>query len=409
MTTQITSITINGSSIALSDIEYAIYVTHGRSNVTDSATASTLSMTIFCRTSAMPTVAMAQMVNVQAHSKPRFLGRITDLEIIHLKDGYARFNIQAIGKVSRLGTKFIESTSFAKEVSHPRAEEILRQSGEDFLVEGGYETEVKAQTIEHENILGLLQKLADDAGAAIVDTPDGKILCQFYDSRGTSDYYEKWQDQGNRKWTNETERWIDKQRISPTAGIPLALAANTVIFEPIWRMGSGAIINKVILGYDNGSTYTTEDLTSQSTYGLRTLDLVTELYNLASATTRAGQILARQSYPRWAMGSVEILMDQVTDSTQRGKIMDLICGKRVYITGLPTPAPYTNWVGVVEGWSESYVGTGNGTSTHRITLALSDPFASYAGITWSALSTQKWNTINTSVIWSNAITVDSLV
>jgi len=190
----------------------------------------------------------------------------------------------------------------------------------------------------------------------------------------------------------------------------LQLDGDTVIFEPIWRTNSASIINRVDLGYDNGSVYTVQDTASQSDYGLRTFSRVTELHDLASATLRAGQLLNRQSQPRWSMGSVEIWMENVTDTAKRDDLLDLTCGNRVVIDELPRPAPYPTWVGVVEGWGETYTGYQDGEGTHRLTLALSDPFSSYAGITWNAVPiTYKWNTINTSVIWANAITQDNLV
>lgn len=410
MATQITGITIGGVSVALGDVEYNVFVTHGRSNITDGASSSTAAITLIGKDDTMPSVAMAQMLNIKAHGVDRFTGRITDLNIEHIKNtNLSRFNIQAIGKVSRLGTKTIGGNDFPKENAHARALSIMQLSGEDYIVEGGYEIELKAKTANDQPILDIINQLASDVGAAVVDRPDGKILVQFYDARGANEYFEKWQDQGNQKWSEQTLRWIDKQAISPTAGIPVNLNANTVIYEPIWRINSGSIINRVNLGYDNGAVYTVEDTGSQADFGLRALGLNTEIHDLTSATLRAGQILNRQSQPRWAMGSVEVYMDRITDTTQRSKLMALTCGNRVQVNGLPKPAPYTNWVGVVEGWSESFVGNGNNGGTHRLVLALSDPFASYAGMTWNQLLLQKWNTINTSVIWANAITPENLV
>jgi hypothetical protein len=407
---QITSITIGGSSVALSQIEYAIQITHGRSSVTDSPNASTASLTFIGRDNVMPSIGVAQTLNIKAYSKDRFTGRITDLTVTHIEPGFARIQIQAIGKVSRLGTKTVGFDNFPQENAHGRALSIMQLSGEDYLVEGGYDMELNAFSANDENILQLLSAIADDVGAAVVDTPDGKILVQYYDSRGTNDYYEKWNDQGNAKWSQQTLRWVDRQAISPTAGIPLQLDGDSVIYEPIWRTNSASIINKVVLGYDGSHLYTVQDTASQTSFGLRTLSRDTELHDLASATLRAGQLLNRQSQPRWSMGSVEIWMENVTDTIKRDKLLALTCGNRVVIDSLPRPAPYETWVGVVEGWGETYTGYQNGEGTHRLTLALSDPFASYAGITWNAVPiTYKWNTINSTVIWANAITQQNLV
>jgi len=312
---QITSITIGGSSVALSQIEYAIQITHGRSSVTDSPNASTASLTFIGRDDVMPSIGVAQTLNIKAYSKDRFTGRITDLTVTHIEPGFARIQIQAIGKVSRLGTKTVGFDNFPQENAHGRALSIMQLSGEDYLVEGGYDMELNAFSANDENILQLLSAIADDVGAAVVDTPDGKILVQYYDSRGSNDYYEKWNDQGTSKWSQQTLRWVDRQAISPTAGIPLQLDGDSVIYEPIWRTNSASIINKVVLGYDGSNVYTVQDTASQTDYGLRTLSRDTELHDLASATLRAGQLLNRQSQPRWSMGSVEIWMENVSNVT----------------------------------------------------------------------------------------------
>lgn len=409
MASPITEIQINGSVVDLSKIEYSISNNHGRSSVTDAPTASTCSMALIVRDEAMPTVSVGNNLTFSAHGIKRFTGRITDLDIVHSKAGYARFNIQAVGKVARLGTKILPTTSFVKEFAHSRALEILQLSGEDYRVEGGYDIELKARDSDNSSILEIFRSMSDDVGAAVVDTPDGKILVQFYDSRGANQYFEKWQDQGSAKWNQQTLRWIDKQEISPTAGIPLVLDANSVIYEPRWSAQSGNIINRVILGYDGGSYYTAEDTASQAIYGLRTLALDTEIHDVAGATIRTGQLLNRSSQPRFQLGNAEILMDRVTNATKRDAILNLTCGNRVQISNLPKPAPFTNWVAVVEGWSEQFTGMGRDKGTHRISLALSDPFSSYAGMTWNTLLLQQWNTINTSVIWANAITQQNLV
>lgn len=407
---QISSITIGGLSVALKDIEYAIQITHGRSNVTDSPNASTASLTFIGRELVMPKIGVAQTINIKAYGKDRFTGRITDLTVSHIEDGFARISLQAIGKVSRLGTKTVGFGTFPQENAHGRGLSIMQLSGEDYTIAGGYDMELRSFPANDENILQLLSEIADDAGAAVVDTPDGKILVQFYDSRGANDYYEKWEDQGAIKWNEQIGRWIDQQEISPSAGIPLQLDSDTVIYEPIWRTNSAAVINKVVLGYGVGSNYTVQDTASQTDYGLRTLSRDTELNDLPSATLRAGQLLNRQSQPRWSMGSVEIWMENVTDTIKRDKLLALLCGNRVQIDSLPRPAPYETWVGVVEGWGETYTGYQDGEGTHRLTLALSDPFASYAGITWNAVPiTYKYNTINSTVIWANAITQQNLI
>lgn len=408
MATQITGITIAGVAVDFGSVEYAIQIKHGRERVTDSATASSASMVLFVQTETLPSANVADLLNIQAYGVDRFTGRITDVEIRHIKNGVARISLQAIGKVSRLGTKLVESYSTTTQVVSASANEILSLSGETYSIAGGYDVIYSGQTITNQYILDLLQKLADDTGAAIFDTPSGSISFQGYDSRIITDYYEKWQDQGSQTWAAQgSMRWMDKIAVSPSAEV-LTLNSNSVIFEPVWRISSDSIVNRVVLKYTAG-TYTIENTTSQSNYGLRTLSLDTAIDDASSAAARASSILSRQSDPRWQMGSVEIYMERITDLTQRSKLLALQCGKRVYISDLPEPAPYPGWIGIVEGWGETYTGYSDGQGTHRLTLAISDPLASYAGIAWSVLTSEQWNTINSSVIWADAISTDALV
>ena len=102
-------------------------------------------------------------------------------------------------------------------------------------------------------------------------------------------------------------------------------------------------------------------------------------------------------------------MDEITDTAIRDSIMELICGRRVELNNLPTPGPYQTYVAIVEGWGEVFIGNGRDKGIHRMTLALSDPLLSYAVMPWSTLTTQTWDTINTSVIWADAISLETLI
>jgi hypothetical protein len=78
------------------------------------------------------------------------------------------------------------------------------------------------------------------------------------------------------------------------------------------------------------------------------------------------------------------------------------------LINLPAPGVLV-FVGIVEGWSEVFLGVGGEKGIHRMTLALSDPLLSYAVMPWSLLTTQTWSTINSAVIWADAISLDTLI
>jgi hypothetical protein len=273
--------------------------------------------------------------------------------------------------------------------------------------------------------LSYVGSAADWIGGAVVDYPDGSPLIQFYDARGIVPYQIKWRDRNffDDQWQYQIGDWTQQTITYPTAEEPLTLDSGTIVFEPVFNQQLGEIINSVSIGYGTsggggpgpgpgggggGSTYQADDTASQTQFGVRQLSLSTELANLGDAVVRANSILVRQANPRWQIGGVEILMDQITDPAFRDQIMELICGRRVNLTNLPAPGPLV-FVGIVEGWSEVFLGVGGEKGIHRMTLALSDPLLSYAVLPWSLLTTQTWDTINSEVIWADAISLETLI
>jgi hypothetical protein len=80
MTSPITLVEIDGVALDLDNVEYSIYLTHGRSRVTDGATPSSASITIIPERGALPSAPeIGQVLRIEAHNLPRFRGQITDL------------------------------------------------------------------------------------------------------------------------------------------------------------------------------------------------------------------------------------------------------------------------------------------------------------------------------------------
>ena len=84
--------------------------------------------------------------------------------------------------------------------------------------------------------------------------------------------------------------------------------------------------------------------------------------------------------------------------------MGLMCGARAIVKGLPANYPNRDWLGVVEGWAEDYTTDEYGNELHVLGLALSDPRASYATITWAEVTGGKtWADVRNGVIWTDVI------
>ena len=382
MTTEISLVQIQGNSIDLTDIEYEIFITHGRSSVFDGASPSSASLTLIAQGSTLPYVNVDDSVIIQAEGIDRFTGEITDISINHLIDGFAQINIQCIGMLAALGTQYglvsfvgvddpMTSKNRANLVNRgfvpvPRT---LIDGGFDYIVEGFIDYLTASP-----NRLSWLTEIADWAGAAVIDTPSGDPYVQFYDSRRLATFYPRWIDEStlasNNGWNEVggTVRWIDEFINYSTAETPLSLDPTKVVFAPSWTVQSGNIINRVNVEWVSG-TVTQSSLATK----VRELNLSTRMISAGYANSRANRILDNQDEPRYALGSVEILMDEITDTAVRDELLGLIAGRRIEVTNLPDPTPASTYVGVLEGWSETYFGLGGTKGSHRLTLSLSDP------------------------------------
>jgi hypothetical protein len=140
------------------------------------------------------------------------------------------------------------------------------------------------------------------------------------------------------------------------------------MFAPTWTVQSGNVINRVELGWVGGNVVSgsTDDT-------VRVLQLSTRIANGSESLARANKIISNQNVPRYALGSVEIMMDEITDPAERDELLGLIAGRRIEVTNLPDPTPASTYLGILEGWSETYIGLGGTKGSHRLTLSLSDP------------------------------------
>jgi hypothetical protein len=167
------------------------------------------------------------------------------------------------------------------------------------------------------------------------------------------------------------------------------------------------VLNDVTVGYgtsDPQATVNVEDTDSKAeNWGTRAVVLGTMIAGSADATLRAGNIIAAQSYPRWSLQQVSILLDLLKDDT-RAACLALVSGHRVIVTGLPQPSPEPQYLGVVEGWGESITPAG-----HVLTLSLSDPRYSYAMLLWEDVTvTVEWDEINPARTWADVVTAADL-
>ena len=403
MTSPITHIIIGGTTLDLNDVEYQVSVTHGRNDIKSQPEASTA--VVIIRGSTGLDVNLSDVMDITAYGFSRFTGEVSDIQITHLSSvpPVALTTITGIGNLSNLGGRITGSAGYASETVYARAEEILTDSGELYLNGGTSALELFAVSPGNavpQTCLDGLQALAEWSGGTYFDTPSGYIAFESYGSRGLTAFAGTWAALPN-PWPFYEQTWGS----FPTNFAGIMLPGDGVIFTPSWNQNQVSIINDVTVSHGQPPSYhQAEDASSIATYGRRALSVETGLKNASDAITRADAILLAQALPLWNLGNISILVDQLT-SPDRDLILALISGSTVVVNDLPVPAPFSQFLGIVEGWSETYT-----PGQHIITLSISDPRYSYQTVTWAGVDPAlQWGLVNPEVIWYNVVTADDLL
>ena len=403
MTSPVTHIIIGGVSLDLNDVEYQVSVTHGRNDIKSQPEASTA--VIALRGSEGLNIDLAASVDITTYGIRRFTGEVSDLAITHLSSTppTAITTITCIGNLSNLGSRLTGAAGYASETVYARAEEILTDSGETYLNGGTQTLELFAippgQAVPQTCLDGL-QSLAEWSGGTYFDTPLGVVVFESYGQRGSTAF--------SGAWSAQIYAWQDAELAwgsYPSSMAATSIPGNGVIFTPTWTQNQVSIINDATVSHgDPASYHQATDATSIATYGRRALTLETNLKTVTDATSRANAILLAQALPLWNLGNISVYVDQLT-LIERTAILGLISGSSVLVNDLPAPAPYTQFLGIVEGWSETYT-----PGQHILTLSISDPRYSYQTVTWADVSpTLQWGDVDPTIIWYNVVTADDLI
>ena len=415
----IPTVLVNGVALDLEGVEYRITVSHGRNDITAAPAPSDATMTLLGFLS-IPVV-ISDVVEVEAYGVTRFTGRVTDTILTHdynpngptLGVGdtcyVARLNVTLIGNLSLLGLRNVGAAGYAKELLNDRVVNILPDANVSYAntsdplmtqealaaLDGGY------------SALDLLTALGSQTGGTLCDLPDGAVLWESYSRRGYGYNPAHWTDiDPLDTWADLPYIWADIYDRVDTAPLTVELPHTSVAWSPVWRNTSQTILNDVtvIYGTNQNQSETDTDPASIITHERRAFTLSTQLHEATDAQSRASDIIRTQSEPRYAVQSVEVLVETLTDPL-RGSLLDVISGSKVGIDLLPQPAPIDDFVGVCEGWAETYT-----PGQHRLVLSLSDPRFSYQVVRWNEISAVlTWAGVDPTVQWYNVVTAADLV
>lgn len=403
----ITSITIDGTGLDLADVEYSVVIYHGRNDISSSPTPSSAQLSLFITGAPNIPVHLSQALVIQAYNVDRFTGVITDLDLEHTysQDGEPMtvLTMVAIGALSKLGSFYDAASGFPAEPLDDRLATILGNTGLPSVVDADPGIDLIAYPAGAQTVDQLLLELAVWTGGTMYDTPSGEIWWESYTRRGLTYSNATWSDE-LYTWTNTPGTW-DTQ-LEAGAAATVVLPSGSVAWAPSWQATQQLILNDVTVTYGTSDPQLTEniqDAASIARYGTRSLTIETGLSDSADAQDRAQAVITSQSQERWQLGKVEVLVDDLDDST-RTAVLALQAGSRVLVTDLPQPGPIDEFYGVVEGWGETYTREG-----HRLVLSLSDPRFSLAMCSWAeAPSDATWSGIPNTNSWADIVVPSDL-
>ena len=394
--------TLNGSTIDMSTVDFNVTIMHGRSVVTDIPTASSAQLVI--RGAAGPVMEISDYLVVSFNGQPRFSGKISNIDVSFsgTNPPTAITTVTGMGNLAELGLVDVGASGFVEETVRQRVEAILVSSGVTFLNGGDANITVKAVPAVDAVITTAWNGIADMAtqsGATFYDTPSGEIIYEDYGNRGQTTLTGIWSLQTS-DWANTAGTWAS---IAPGINGTTIDGAG-IILSPTWTKQLEPLINDITVTYGTDQSVQQTDSASIAAYGRREYLLNTTISNISDATIRGGQVITAQANPLWDLGQISILVN-LLDAATTLEVMKLISGSLLRIYNLPAQGPYTDYTGIVEGWADSYNG-GN----HTLTLSISDPRFSYQILKWQdVIPDITWGEVYAQTQWFEVVSNNDLV
>jgi len=359
------SIRLDGVELDLADVLADLTIRVGRDDVTGSPQPSSLALALhpvdraFTRLFSCGTSIEVRAFGPDADPWALFTGVVSDAE---LDDDLLA--IAAAGVLANANRVELDISGWVAETWSARAARLLGSTRFGYVVEPDPSFDpILEPPVNLDTGLMLFatyaSSLADAVGAAIVDTPDGRLVAQAIGSRSTRPHSVH------------------------------ALDPAKVAFAPKWLQTLDVVnVIEVQYGPDDAVVSTiVSDQASIDRFDRRSTSIeATRIQDAGAAHQRGMVALSRNAFPAWGM----------RDALHLGPIPGLAVGDRVVLSGLPASAPTPEWTPIVEGWTHTITGP-----TWELELALSDPSASGlalqwqelapSGSTWAATPPLEWN------------------
>lgn len=402
----ITQVAINGTPLDLSGVVYSVTVSHGRNDIQSAPQAS--DARVILRGFATVPAVVGDVLTIEAYSEARFTGTITDLMLTHdyspQGDPVGYLEIMGTGNMAKLGYIQVGAAGYFRETLANRVNNILTDTAlVNYQNVAPYlEQEALAAQDGGYSALQLLTDLGTQVGGTCGDFPDGTVFWESYSSRGYGYNPSTWA-QVSDAYQDVPYSWADIY--GSTTGFPITvqLTTGSIVWEPVWRNNLQTVANDVTVQYGTNSSTSATDSASIAAYGRRAVTLDTRLHYLGDADDRAAEVIRCQAQPHYSLQNIQIRVHSLTNP-QLGNVLGLLSGSRVQVNDVPAPHPIEDYLGVVEGWTETYT-----PGQHILVLSLSDPRYSYAVATWAQVDAALvWGSVNASVQWYNVVNPNDL-
>jgi hypothetical protein len=167
---------------------------------------------------------------------------------------------------------------------------------------------------------------------------------------------------------------------------------------------AGDLRNYFHINYGNTGSgqYTAQDATSQSLYGVYAESFTSRIKNTSDAQSLANRYISLRAYPYAKFQAITfVLGNPEIDNSDRDALINIFMGQPVWIQNLPPNITGGSFQGYIEGWT--FRASLNNLS---VTFNASPVNFSQVAVKWEQVNAaEKWNTINTSLTWLDAIGV----
>lgn len=408
-------ILINGSDATdLTLVGFTI--TSGRTNINSQAQAGYANLQIINPNNATFTWSVNTSVTVEVKNStgaawiPIFGGRVSDVSTTVRSAGSVAYvtqlNVIALGALSKL-SKAIWTSSLSQADDGTQIYTILS----DLFLNTWNEVPA-AQTWATYNATETWQN-AQDIGLGEIDQPGQYEMEQR--AADPIDYYSIVTNIANSALGYIYEDAYGNVSYADAAHRTTYLAANGYIeldARQAFAAGirqtirSGALVNKYQINYGNnfGNSKSAQDVVSQGLYGLYSVSQNSLLHDGTDAQAVVNRFVQLRAYPRPQFESITFpLQNPEIDHTDRNALLNIFMGQPVKITDLPPNIYNGEFTGYIEGWT--WQSTLNGLS---LTFTASPTEFSAVAQNWSQVNVlEKWNTLNNTLQWEDAIGVIS--